>query len=47
VWSFITFTSTPDQAANEKTRAFFCETCSNPALEICDRLGPPAAFTQP
>lgn len=23
-------------AADEKTRAFFCESCSNPALQICD-----------
>ena len=23
-------------AADDKTRAFFCESCSNPALEICD-----------
>jgi len=24
------------KVADDKTRAFFCETCSNPALEVCD-----------
>lgn len=28
--------STFAAAADEKTRAFFCESCSNPALQICD-----------
>jgi O-acetylhomoserine (thiol)-lyase len=25
-----------DKVVDDKTRAFFCESCSNPALEICD-----------
>ena len=25
-----------DKAVDDKTRAFFCESCSNPALEVCD-----------
>lgn len=25
-----------DRAVDERTRAFFCETVSNPALEVCD-----------